>query len=260
MASRIAVGHPSGAPSLTYLTLPLPDGVGLQSPPTVSPDGSSIAFVGSDAKGRRLFVRRLDSPEFRAIPGTEFAADHSGRLTGSGSRFCPRQTEEGRCRPRDARGHLQRIRGSRRQLGPGWQHRLYAHLIDSPVYRVSANGGVPEPVTRLDESRGDNSHRWPVFLPDGVHFLCFVRSFEDGRRGIYVGRADRPAEAPGARLIESEHAASYVPFESDSVGAVLTVVPDGVPDPPLRRQHAHARRASSIDQCSSRRRHTRCLR
>ena len=60
----------SGSPSLTYLSLPLPDGVGLQSPPTVSPDGSSIAFVGSDGKGRRLFVRRLGSPEFRAIPGT----------------------------------------------------------------------------------------------------------------------------------------------------------------------------------------------
>jgi eukaryotic-like serine/threonine-protein kinase len=71
------------------------------------------------------------------------------------------------------------------------------HLFDSSVHRVSTNGGVPEPVTRLEDSRGDKSHRYPVFLPEGVHFLYFVRSFEDGGRGICVGRADRTAEAPG---------------------------------------------------------------
>ena len=114
-------------------------------------------------------------------------------------------------------------------MGPGGQHSFYAPLDRQPRLSVSANGGDPEPVTRLEESRGDNSHRWPVFLPDGVHFLYFVRSFEDGRRGIYMGRADRLGEAPGPRLIESEYAALYVPFESDSTGAVLTVVPDGVP-------------------------------
>jgi serine/threonine protein kinase/Tol biopolymer transport system component len=220
---------PSGAPSLTYLSLPLPDGVGLQSPPTVSPDGSSIAFVGGDAKGRRLFVRRLGSPEFRAVPGTEFAAH-------------PFWSPDGQWLAFFARGKLKKVavdRGAPVDIcsasegrGGSWGRAgnivFTPHLIDSPVYRVSANGGDPEPVTRLDESRSDNSHRWPVFLPDGVHFLYFVRSFEDGRRGIYMGRADRPAEAPGARLIESEYEALYVEFEPDSLGAVLTVVPDGV--------------------------------
>jgi Tol biopolymer transport system component len=217
------------APSLTYLTLALPDGVGLQSPPTVSPDGASIAFVGSDAKGRRLFVRRLGSPEFRAIPGTEFASD-------------PFWSPDGQSLAFFARGKLKKVavdRGTPVDIcntsearGGSWGRAgniiFTPHLIDHAVYRVSTNGGVPEPVTRLDASRGDNSHRWPVFLPDGVHFLYFVRSFEDGRRGIYLGRADRPAEPPGARLIESEYEALYVAFDSDSVGAVLTVVPDGV--------------------------------
>jgi eukaryotic-like serine/threonine-protein kinase len=219
----------SGPPSLTYLSLPLPDGVGLQSPPAVSPDGSSIAFVGSDGKVRRLFVRRLGAPEVRAIPGTEFAID-------------PFWSPDGQWLAFFARGKLKKVavdRGTPVDIcnasearGGSWGRAdtilFTPHLIDSPVYRVSANGGVPEPVTRLEDSRGDNSHRYPVFLPDGVHFLYFVRSFEDGRRGIYVARADRTAEAPGARLIESEHAGLYVPLESDSVGAVLTVVPDGV--------------------------------
>ena len=220
---------PSGAPSLTYLTLPLPDGVGLQSPPTVSPDGSSIAFVGSDAKGRRLFVRRLGSPEFRAILGTEFASD-------------PFWSPDGQWLAFFARGKLKKVavdRGAPVDIcntsearGGSWGQAgtiiFTPHLIDRAVYQVSANGGVPEPVTRLDESRGDNSHRWPVFLPDGVHFLYFVRSFEEGRRGIYMGRTDRPAETPGARLIDSEYEVLHVAFDSDSVSAVLTAVPDGV--------------------------------
>ncbi len=227
LGSRAA--DPSGAPSLTYLTLPLPDGVGLQSPPTVSPDGASIAFVGSDGSGRRLFVRRLGSPEFRALPGTEFASDPFWSPDGQWLAFfargklkkvaVDRGTPVDICNASDARG------GS---WGRAGNIVFTPHLIDSPVYRVSANGGVPEPVTRIDESRGDNSHRWPVFLPDGVHFLYFIRSFEDGRRGIYLGRADRPAEAPGPRLIESEYEVLYVAFDSDSVGAVLTAVPDGV--------------------------------
>ena len=220
---------PSPAPALTYLTLLLPDGVGLQSRPTVSPDGASIAFVGSDDSGRRVFVRRLGSPEFRAIPGTEFAA-------------FPFWSPDGQWLAFFARGKLKKVAvdggtpvevcNASEARGGSWGRAdnivFTPHLIDSPIYRVSANGGVPEPVTRLDESRGDNSHRYPVFLPDGVHFLYFVRSSEDGRRGIYLGRADRPAGTPGARLIESESEASYVAFESDAVGAVLTVVPDGV--------------------------------
>jgi serine/threonine protein kinase len=227
--SGVFAADPSGTSSLTYLSLPLPDGVGLQSPPTMSPDGTSIAFVGSDAKGRRLFVRRLGSPEFRAIPGTEFASDSFWSPDGQWLAFF-------------ARGKLKKVavdRGAPVDIcntsearGGSWGRTgtivFTPHLIDRAVYQVSANGGVPEPVTRLDESRGDNSHRWPVFLPDGVHFLYFVRSFEEGRRGIYMGRTDRPAETPGARLIDSEYEALYVAFNSDSVGAVLTAVPDGV--------------------------------
>jgi hypothetical protein len=61
-----------------------------------------------------------------------------------------------------------------------------------PLYGVSESGGTPKPVTSLDRSRGDSSHRAPQFLPDG-RLLYLVQSAE--RPGIYVG-AMEPASAP----------------------------------------------------------------
>ena len=45
--------------------------------------------------------------------------------------------------------------------------------------RVAAAGGTPEPLTKPDASRGDTSHRWPYFLPDGRH----LRLLRDAERG-----------------------------------------------------------------------------
>ena len=71
--------------------------------------------------------------------------------------------------------------------------------------RVSATGG---PVARLTELQpGENSHRWPFFLPDGRHFLYFARG-EAERRGIYVSSLDG---APPKRLLESVFNATFVP-------------------------------------------------
>ena len=67
-----------------------------------------------------------------------------------------------------------------------------------------------------------------MFLPDGIHFLYFVRSSDDGRRGIYLGRADGPAQLPGVRLIESESDAAYVTLQPHSSGAVMTADIEGV--------------------------------
>ncbi len=40
-----------------------------------------------------------------------------------------------------------------------------------PLSRVSAAGGTPVVVTKFDTLRHESSHRWPMFLPDGNHFL-----------------------------------------------------------------------------------------
>ena len=96
------------------------------------------------------------------------------------------------------------------------------HLIDFGLSRVPAEGGKVEPATLLDPAQGENSHRWPVFLPDGIHFLYFVRSLRADRRGVYVGRVDRAAAAPGAPLFRSESDALYAPLDRAGRGVLLS--------------------------------------
>jgi len=48
------------------------------------------------------------------------------------------------------------------------------------VDRVSAGGGAATPVTRLDESKGETTHRWATFLPDGRHFLYMAGTHASG--------------------------------------------------------------------------------
>ena len=60
------------------------------------------------------------------------------------------------------------------------------------LYRISASGGTPTPVSSPDASRGESSQRWPMFLPDGKHFLymAFNVSIQSDSNAIFVGSLD----------------------------------------------------------------------
>jgi hypothetical protein len=61
------------------------------------------------------------------------------------------------------------------------------------VYQVPSSGGTPAPVTELNTSRGELSHRWPNFLPDGRHFFYSAANFAGGSAesaSIYVADLD----------------------------------------------------------------------
>ena len=98
-----------------------------------------------------------------------------------------------------------------------------ARQIESGLMRISQAGGEVEPATLLDAQQGENSHGWPVFLPDGRHFLYFVRALSAERRGVYVGRTDGPASTPGKLLFLSDAEAVYASFDERERGVLLTV-------------------------------------
>ncbi|HEV2402170.1 MAG TPA: protein kinase [Candidatus Sulfotelmatobacter sp.] len=60
------------------------------------------------------------------------------------------------------------------------------------LYRVLASGETPKPIAIPDRARGEDSYRWPMFLPDGTHYLYMAANFS-GRNdedAILVGSLD----------------------------------------------------------------------
>jgi Tol biopolymer transport system component len=60
------------------------------------------------------------------------------------------------------------------------------------LFRVSSSGGSPAEVTQPDASRFEESLRWPVFLPDGKHFLYLAANFAGllDKNAIFLGSLD----------------------------------------------------------------------
>ena len=156
--------------------------VGLDGGPiTVSPDGRQLAFAATDDSGNHLlWVRPIDSVAAHSLPGTEGGA-------------WPFWSPDSRYLGFFAGGQLKKIEisgGPAETLcdalggrGGTWSSDgtiLFAPTTQSSLYRVSEAGGTAVPVTKLDDSRHETSHRWPYFLPDGQHFIFFARGDEPG--------------------------------------------------------------------------------
>ena len=69
--------------------------------------------------------------------------------------------------------------------------------MDSPDQghgQSDPSGGTAEPLTTLDEARGETTHRWPHFLPDGGHYLYLAAGHGtdvlSGENVIYLAALD----------------------------------------------------------------------
>jgi hypothetical protein len=161
---------------------------------SLSPGGEQLAFVATGADSiSRIWIRSMGALSPRPIPGTEDA-------------LYPFWSPDGRSIGFFARGMLKRIDlngGPARTLaaasygrGGSWNRQgeiLFAASTIGVIYAISADGGTPQPRTRLDPARGHTSHRWPHFLPDGRRFLYFARADSQGEEGIYLASLDDTA-------------------------------------------------------------------
>lgn len=210
--------------ALTQFTWTPPAGVFLDSAPVVSPDSQHIAFAGRDATGSRLFVRALGSREAVAIPGTEGARQPFWSPDAKSLGFFARRRLLKVAWPG---GAPVEIADAPEPRGGAWNSSglitFAPDVILAGISRVPAGGGSAAPATLLDVAKGDNSHWWPRFLPDGVHFLYFLRSIDDERTGMYVGRGDRPATHAGVPLFRSSSDSVYAPIPGSTDGALFYV-------------------------------------
>jgi Tol biopolymer transport system component len=88
---------------------------------------------------------------------------------------------------------------------------VFAPNVQTNLYRVSASGGDSAPVTTLDASRAENSHRWPQFLPDGKRFLYYARTGNPATSGIYAGWADPAKRSDRKLILKTGSNAMYAP-------------------------------------------------
>ena len=157
--------------------------------PAISPDGTIVALTFGSEPNTYLVLRRLDSDTFRRVPGTDGARQafwspdsrHIGFFAGTTLKRVPLAGGEPvtLCEVGSSRGGAWSAGGTI----------LVGTNYAAGVLRVSEKGGEPVPVTRLDPSLGENSHRFPVFLPDGNQFLYFARTKLDSNRAVYLASA-----------------------------------------------------------------------
>ena len=199
---RSLIESPTGT---TFITMAPSSG-----PPVISPDGTRLVFSARDEQSKTLlYVRPLSGLTAQPLAGTDDA---------SYPFWSPDSREigffaGGKLRKIDASGGPpQIICDATIGRGGAWSKSgviVFAPGPSDSLLQVSAEGGKPEPASRLDIPRGENSHRWPYFLPDGRHFLFWARSSGGTQEHIlYVGSL---GTLDAKMLMKSESMAIYVP-------------------------------------------------
>ena len=188
---RTPAGSNTASARVIRTELDLPPDVEFFSGPSISDDGSKVAFIGVGPGVRQIYVRSLDQPETKAIPGTEAAVTVTLSPDGKSAAFVSNNTRLFRV---DLTNLIveQLADGVSIFSGPVWMRdgsivysrgtRLLAHARD----------GRERELARIDEAAGDVTFAWPV-VADGDGPVLFVT-----RRRTSAGPQTRLESVPAA--------------------------------------------------------------
>jgi eukaryotic-like serine/threonine-protein kinase len=175
---------------------------------SVSPDGRRLLFATSGDDGR-LWIQRLDSLTAEPIQGTEGARQPFWSPDG---RFLGYQTGGGggsqRLKTVDLSGGPSRTLTDMATGRGAWSSQGFILFTgrDGRLYRIPDVGGQPTPVTHLDTGRQEQSHSWPIFLPDGRRFVFLGKSSEPSKSALFLASIESPERA---HLIDVESSVEY---------------------------------------------------
>ena len=162
----------------------------------LSPDGTILAYVSTQESSGLpvLYVQHVGSPDSRAVPGTEGAS-------------YPFWSPDNQYLAFFANGKLMKTAlsgGAPQVLTNIWAARsgswskknviIFEPDSGAAIWRINPDGSGMAPVTDKLFAPEEQSHRWPVFLPDSNHFLFWAGNFsgnrEDHSSGIYLSSLD----------------------------------------------------------------------
>jgi dipeptidyl aminopeptidase/acylaminoacyl peptidase len=174
----------------------------------LSPDGRNLAFVANNGGPNQVWVRAMDTLEARALAGTDGATYPFWSPDGAYVGFF---TDGKLKKIAVAGGPPQTLCDAASGRGGTWNRAgviLFSPGPASMIFRVPAAGGAPVPVTKLSGNGAGEGNRFPVFLPDGDHFVYNVGSDRPDAAGIFVGSLEGGA---AARLLPDVSNALYAP-------------------------------------------------
>jgi eukaryotic-like serine/threonine-protein kinase len=210
--------------------------------PVLSPDGDRVVFAATDPSGKKLlWVRPLDLLTAQPLEGTEDASfpfwSPDGRFVGF--------FVTGKLKKIDTRGGPpQSICAASSGRGGSWSPAgviVFAPDTYGGLQQVPSAGGNPTALTEPDAARKQTSQRWPVFLPDGRHFLYWAgnpTATSQDTNGIYLGSLDAkeqrflfPADSnglyspPGYLLFLRDRSLMAQPFDAGGLKATGEAFP-----------------------------------
>ncbi len=167
--------------------------VHINQPGTISPDGRFLALVAMHDGHSQLWLRHVDKGDAQPIAGSDdltypfwspdsryigfFAGEKLKKVDVSGGAvtdICPA-------------GNL--------SFGASWSPRgviVFSTFADV-LKQVPENGGTPERINGVPLASDAMGHHWPVFLPDGIHFVYLEWRYatpETHQNTVWVGSLD----------------------------------------------------------------------
>jgi eukaryotic-like serine/threonine-protein kinase len=160
----------------------------------LSPDGQTLAMVAYSAQvnNNALWTYEVGGRRTSAIDGTNGASYPFWSPDGRSIGFFA----DGKLKKVDvSRGQVQVLCDASNGRGGTWNRDgviVFNPDANTGLYRLSSLGGSPIELTKLDKSRFETTHRWPVFLPDGKHFLYLAANFTGKleNNAIFLGSLD----------------------------------------------------------------------
>ena len=181
----------------------------------ISPDGTRLAFTGTLAGPRRVYMRRLDQNEVTALAGTESANQCFFSPDGNSLAFI---TSDRALKTISLADGLVAVvaRGVDRNNGSAWgaDGRLTA-VRDGVLWQFSPDGTSPRQLTTLDSAREEFLQMWPTAIDEGrtVLFTSVTGAIgraimrieavvpATGQRRTIVDSASYPMVAPSGHLV-----------------------------------------------------------